>query len=254
MNVPVAQRLGRSLVVLALFVALVAVQADTNRPMVAPIDEAAQEAALITVRTNLLSALRSEDTDRVMTFIAEDVQFQALPNQTKSQIRRGLLSRFGDRSLAQHVIRALTLGGTFTTTRGSRWGAREFCAPYVYSAFPAEYDHVIANDDFPWVVIGKHVPLRSTPDPDAPPRRYLSYDIVYVTPVGENAARNRRGQLWPYRVIEEPRALAGFVPADSVRNPQDFHVCFGMRSGQWKVTEIADDVFPSLRDQRTSLK
>ncbi|HEV3058189.1 MAG TPA: hypothetical protein VGY48_08065 [Vicinamibacterales bacterium] len=183
-----------------------------------------------------------------MRFIADDVQFDGLEGPNKPRIQRGLRGRFGERNLAEHLIRALTLGGTFTTTRGSRRGAREFCAPYVYSAFPAEYDHVIENDDFPWVVIGKHVPLRSRPDPGAPVRRYLSYDLVYVSPTGSNAARNRDGRLWPYRVIEEPHALAGFVPADSVRDPKDYHVCLGSRSAHWQVTEIAEGVFPSLRD------
>jgi hypothetical protein len=184
-----------------------------------------------------------------MAFIADDVHFLGLPGPQKTEIQRSLVGHFGERSLTEHLIRALTLGGSFTTTRGSQRGAREFCAPYVYSAFPAEYEHFIPNDDFPWVIIGNHVPLRSKRDPDASPRRYLNYDIVYVVPVGEDAALNRQGELWPYREIYEPHSLAGFVPADSVRNPRDFHVCLGMRARQWKITEITEGEFPSLRDQ-----
>ena len=70
-------------------------------------------------------------------------------------------------STGELLVEALSLGGTFTTTRGSIAGERQFCAPYVYSAFPKDYTDRDKEGD-PSVLIQKNVAVRARPDDQAP--------------------------------------------------------------------------------------
>jgi hypothetical protein len=89
---------------------------------------------------------------------------------------------WGDRPIGEQLVAALSLGGSFTTTRGSVPGERQFCAPYVYSAFPADYTERDREGN-PSVLIEKDVDVRSRPDDRAQVVAHLSYHLVFPSPV-----------------------------------------------------------------------
>jgi hypothetical protein len=52
---------------------------------------------------------------------------------------------------------------------------------------------------------------------------------------------DRTGGEW-YKIVV-PSGY-GFIPADAVRAPDDYHVCFAKHDGRWVVVSIAESDFP----------
>jgi hypothetical protein len=58
----------------------------------------------------------------------------------------------------------LSLGGSFTASGSAQPGRREFCAPYVYSAFPTTLPPWIGGENLPWAVIREQTPVYERQD------------------------------------------------------------------------------------------
>jgi hypothetical protein len=125
------------------------------------------------------------------------------------------------------MSRALALGGSFTTTRGAERGRREFCAPYTYSAYPDVIPNSLVGELDPWVIIGAHVPVRARPRSDSPALIYLDHELVSVNGLESPGIPP---PLWFGVVVERHE---GWVSADSIRNPEDYHVCFADSGSNW---------------------
>jgi hypothetical protein len=216
-------------------IVVAAVVAAASAPL-RPVDEARQEPALVAARASAIDALRARDLDRFLDLVDEDVETVEKALAPKAGIRVMF-----DAKLADQVTAVLSLGGSFTFTRGSTEGERQFCAPYVYSAFPSEYPRLPNRDDEPWAVIAKDVAVKARPAPSAPVIAHVGYQLVWVAPAGVLSARD--GSSW--HEIELTGGRAGFVPASTVRSPGDYHVCFANRTGRWKIVAMIRDVFPS---------
>jgi hypothetical protein len=217
-----------------------------RQPVLLPVDQAPSDSALLRVRNALLEALRAHDFDRAMTFVADDVIYESEKGSNKPAVKSSLRYSVGNGTLAEELERALELGGSFTTTRGTVKGERQFCAPYVYSAFPSGFDRLEPRDYYPSVIIAKNVPVRAGPSFQTRVIRRLSYDLVYVVPVG--AVKDDSGAEW--RRLDGPKGLKGFVPAETVRDPEDYHVCFASRPNGWQIVDISRNEFPTLQDLR----
>jgi hypothetical protein len=214
----------------------IAVAAAAATAPLRPVDEAPQEAALVAARAAAIDSLRARDVERLLTLVDDDVETIDQSVGPKA----GLRFMF-DGAMADRLIDALLLGGSFTSSRGSTPGERQFCAPYVYSAFPSEYPRLANRDDEPWVVVEKDVAVKGRPAASAPTIGRVGYQLVWVSPVGAVGAPD--GSSW--REIQLTRRRVGFVPARSVRDPADYHVCFANRTGRWKIVAIGRDVFPT---------
>jgi hypothetical protein len=201
-----------------------------------PVDEAPLEPPLVAVRAAAIESLRARDVERLLDLVDESVETNDQGQAPKAGIRFVF-----DAARADRVIEALSLGGSFTFTRGSTEGERQFCAPYVYSAFPSEYPRLPNRDDEPWAVIAKDVAVKTRPAPSAAVIAHVGYQLVWVAPAGVLSPRD--GSSW--REIELTGGRAGFVPARTVRSPGDYHVCFANRTGRWKIVAMMRDVFPS---------
>jgi hypothetical protein len=201
-----------------------------------PVDEAPLEPPLVAARASAIESLRARDVDRFLDVVDEDVDTIEKGQSPKAGIRFMF-----DAALADHAIAALSLGGSFTSSRGSTRGERQFCAPYVYSAFPSEYPRLPHRDDEPWAVVAKNVAVKAKPARSAQTIGRVGYQLVWVAPGGALSAPDRSS----WHEIELTGGHSGYVPAETVRDPADYHVCFANRTGRWKIVAIMRDVFPT---------
>ena len=209
-----------------------------------PVDEASREPALVTVRTEAIAALQARSPARFTAVVAEDLSLGAF-GHGKDELRRILDSYVAPNvdhaapTLLDEIVAALSLGGAFT----SIYGERQFCAPYVYGAYPSSYP--LPNDtDYPILVILRpNVEVKAAADPASRTIGRLSYRLVRVGDAG-GEHYSRDGSTW-YRIEFATRnGIYGFVEADAVRSPEDYHVCFAKRDGRWQIVTIANDEFP----------
>jgi hypothetical protein len=142
-------------------------------------------------------------------------------------------------TIAHHTARVLPLGGAFTTTRGAVPGRREFCAPYVYGAFPNELPLAIEGEADPWAIIGARVPVRTQPRPSARVLTYLSWELVKA-----DGWLNVPGpSQWAEVDLLDGRR--GYVQEGQIRQTTDFHVCFAKIDGRWLMTAFARGRYPA---------
>jgi hypothetical protein len=90
-------------------------------------------------------------------------------------------------------------------------------------------------------VIAKDVAVKTRPAASAAVIAHVGYQLVWVAPAGVLSARD--GSSWHEIALTGGRR--GYVPAETVRDPADYHVCFANRTGRWKIVAMMRDVFPS---------
>lgn len=207
------------------------------RTTLPPIDEAKSDPTLMAFRTRVLNALMTNDARFLAQHSAPDLGMDASEWTAKN-------SKEGPDPFYTELIRAVRLGGTFTTTRGSQEGRREFCAPYVYSAFPADYPPLpgdeINNEGHPWAITGRNVPVRRRPSSTAPViTRLQRFELVLPTTLASPVEHPRWYQ------ITTPDRKVGWVRAGEILDPADVHVCFAKLDGDWKISVIARSM-PSI--------
>jgi hypothetical protein len=142
----------------------------------------------------------------------------------------------------------LRLGGTFTAAEyftpnvplGRRpRGTREFCAPYTWSAFPSLPDSLVSEVE-PWVILGRNVLVRARPPTDMRVLTWLDYDLVHLASTAD--PHNMAPPEWIG--IATPDGARGYVAARLIRDPVDYHACFGEFGGTWLITEFSHRVSP----------
>jgi hypothetical protein len=144
-------------------------------------------------------------------------------------------------TIAYNVGRILPLGGAFTTTRGAVPGRREFCAPYVYGAFPNEVPHAIQSTADPWAIIGARVAVRVEPRPSASVLTYLSWELVKAD--GWFEPDSRTHLQWARVDLLDGRR--GYVQEGQIRPTTDYYACFARVDGQWLMTAWGRDRYPA---------
>jgi hypothetical protein len=198
-----------------------------------PVDEAAKDASFLEFRTALLDALKRRDAAFVLAVSTPDMA-EYLRNIGLELPRAAVAGPPHEIVAWRQLESILLLGGTFTTTKGLVEGRVEFCAPYVYRAYPDPAQigfDLIESEGTPWVVLEPNVPVYSEPAPNASVLTRLSYDLVEVTG-GEAPA------LPPvrWRQIHTPDGREGWIEAHRIRDPEDHHACFAKIGGAWRLT------------------
>jgi hypothetical protein len=213
----------------SLFASNRVVQQGYVRQSLPPQDEAALDPELATFRDRLLRALKGRDLKAILEIAAP------APRQ-RLEVSASIGPQAEDWI---HLERALTLGGTFTTTRGAVRGRREFCAPYTYSAYPTRpVPEDLAGEVDPWVIIGPKIELRLEPQSGAPRLITLSHELVKLS--GES--RDGGDPFW-FGVVA-PDGREGWVRSSEIRDPEDYHVCFARVDGQWLISVFRRGVSP----------
>ena len=202
-----------------------------SRTTLPPVDEAKSDPTLMAFRTRVLNALMTTDARFLAQHSAPELGMDV------SQWT-ALNPKEGPDPFYTELIRAVRLGGSFTTTRGSQEGRKEFCAPYVYSAFPADYPPLpgdeINNEGHPWAITGRNVPVRRRPSSTAAViTRLRHFELVLPTTLASPVDNPRWYQ------ITTPDSKVGWVRAEDILDPADQHVCFAKVDGNWKISVIA---------------
>lgn len=225
---------------------LVQAGSEARRYLLRPVDEAAQDPEFVAFRDRLATAVRRRDAKVVLELAAPQVRERfvgsvAVPRE----------AFVGSREHVDWVEleKALALGGAFTTINGSQPGRREFCAPYTYAAYPghAEINGIVEklagageySASEPWVVLGVRVPVRSAPAVDARVMGYVTHELVMLQ--GDEAPASPPVR---WRKIVMPNGHEGWIAADQIRAPTDYHACFARIDGQWQMTEFSRDRAP----------
>lgn len=165
-------------------------------PRLLPVDEASQDASLVAFRQRVLTAIRNRDEATLRAALDPHVR-------TSFGSAQDFVPHWNE------LESALSLGGTFQRTGEEA----RFWAPYVYSAWPEQFD-AFAH----LAVIAKDVPLR-----DAGKRviALLSYDIVKRLPgAGHVATLDGR---------------EGWVDAKYLYSPVGYRAGLVRRRGTWKI-------------------
>jgi hypothetical protein len=215
-------------------------------PKLMPVDEARKEPALAGVRDEVLAAVRARDARRVMSFVSPAVVLDGAAQKGDANWRSL------DRALAnprqedwRRLEDSLALGGAFTTKRGANKGRREFCAPYVFAAFPEHLPLALRGlERSPWVIVDKHVEVHSSADESSRVIASLSYSIV---PANGGEYRDPHDAARTWQAINVSAGEDGFVDSRKIRNPEGYHVCFAKEGGSWLISSIAQRSAPGAR-------
>lgn len=207
-----------------------------------PKDESGQAVGL----RNFLDSLRSAVKDRDVTFILSASEWPVRQRFEFGLARPASASGGQEAADWAGLEGVLALGGAFTTTRGAVAGRKEYCAPYVYSAYPTTPEligmiermpgHNENPEGEPWAVVGARVPVFKDPTPSSAVITHLSYDLVIVD---ESRTVGTPSQLW-HRVFT-PRDGLGWLSGAQLRRPRDFRVCFAELNGTWRIVSVGTE-------------
>ncbi len=180
-------------------------------------DEAPRIPELARAREQLLRAIAARNREDVLRLVepslAERLKLTLTPNAREwDELRK-----------------TLSLGGAFTARRGGVPGREEFCAPYVYSNYPKPVPEPLVGELDPWAVVGDHVSIRAAPRSEAKTHGTLSYELVKVT---GNAYPGTGSPRW---IEVQVHGRPGWVEAERLRAPEDYHACFARFSEEWRL-------------------
>lgn len=209
----------------SLLIGAVLIQTPAYADKLYPVDEA-KDSSFKGFREQLLVAIKKRDSKFILNNLTSDVlasyggcegvkcfsQFWKL-NQPNSQLWSTLSN-------------VLSLGGSFQTFEGKKY----FCAPYVYSKFPAKVNGEELTGVHEYAaVISKDVNVRVRPSFNAPIVTTLTYDIVKLDRSFNNSSGNWLKIIAP---------ISGYVSSKFVRNPFDYRACFQKVNGKWLMNSL----------------
>jgi hypothetical protein len=203
------------------------------------VDEAGQDPDFQAFRHRVLAAVRARDP-RI-----GEVMTPALRKKVGDWLALPRSTFIGDQEQREwgELEHALALGGAFTMTRGAVDGRREFCAPYVYAAFPNVAPRPIESTFGPYAIIGDQVPARAKPRPDAPVVTSLSWELVKA--FGWLDADPQSRLQWAEVDLLDGRR--GYVQEGQIRHPTDYRVCFAKIDGRWLMTAFGRGQYPAIQ-------
>jgi hypothetical protein len=202
-----------------------------------PVDEASQDASFLAFREQLLAAARRRDRQFILNSLAPDIEVSYGRCGSGINCFRQLwgLNRPNNTQFWNIFIDTLSLGGSFQSSGGQRY----FCAPYVFTEFPASVNGEELSGVHPYAaIVAENVNVREFPSGDAPVIARFSYEIVKLDQSINNG--NSSDRDWVNVVL--PNGRQGYVSRQYVRGPYDFRACFKRVNGRWQMTAfIAGD-------------
>jgi len=194
-----------------------------------PADEASKDPSFKTFRDKLVAAVRRHDPKFILNILDPDVENDLGGGRGAKQFEKKWQPVDRPDSELWNVLReALSLGGTFMTSEGQTG----FCAPYVYTRWPHEFDAFKYE-----VIIKEKVEVRQQPSSTGPVIATLSYDIVKVD--REHSVPDKtRPDIYLWVKVATPNGTEGYVPGDSLRSPIDYRACFKKVKGKWRMTAL----------------
>jgi hypothetical protein len=183
-----------------------------NGPKLAFIDEASKDPSFAAYREQLVAAVRARDAKTLLALSNPKIRTSFGSDGGAVELKRVLKE-----DLWRELEQILGLGGTFR--EGMFW------APYVYSAWPESHD---AFETL--AVVADDVPLRASPDANAPAIATLSRDLV------TRASEPRQDGAW--EKIATADGKSGFVESKFVRSPVDYRAGFVKTPNGWRMNAL----------------
>jgi hypothetical protein len=210
------------------------------RPMPFPlVDEARGNDELLSFRRRLLDVVERRDLDAL-------VEMSSRTKTDRGDVPANVVRyRFTDVNELpwEQLSEALSLGGSFTTTRGALKGRREFCAPYVYSAYPSELPDELEGKNLPWAIIHEGTRVRESAQSSSRIVATLGPSLVMFIDRVEPDVFNFKQRDAGWVLIQLSPSRKGYVDWRDARSPDDWHVCIALESGGWAVTAFAQYEF-----------
>ncbi len=194
-----------------------------------PVDEAAKDPSFKAFRDSLIDAVKRKDTQFILSVIAPDIQNDfGGGNGVENFKATWKLARVSESRLWVELDTILSMGGSFRVEEGKK----SFWAPYVYSAWPDDFD--CGEDAQCFAVTADHVNVRREPTSTAPIIASLSYDIVKSRT--EDPAKANTPDGWTR--IALPGGSTGYVATKFIRSPGDYRAGFAKVKGKWLMTAL----------------
>jgi hypothetical protein len=201
-----------------------------------PTDDASQDPFFAEFRNQLLKAARNHDVNFVISILDPNVKNGSDTERGITQFKNQWQLDQRDSRLWEVLTTILAMGGSFRANDG----AREFCAPYVTSKWPAVVSQLPQRAD-PLdyqVITDNEVAMKSQPNSSATTLAVLSYDVVKVSSASV-ATTPSSGNSSNWMKITTLAGQDGYVPDKYVRSATDYHACFKKVDAKWFMNELA---------------
>ena len=188
-----------------------------------PVDQALRSPSFLAFRDQLLIAAREKNAEAVLKAVSPTIR-TTFGNGGGIQEFQDIWHPEDETSaLWVELPEILALGGSFTD--GTQM--RNFCAPYIYSAWPE------GVDAFENLVVTRPGTLlkssREAADEESTP---LGYEFLRIVE-GDPVLSGNRAAVW--RRVETADDKRGWIRAADVRSPVDYRACFTETDEGWKM-------------------
>jgi hypothetical protein len=194
-----------------------------------PEDQAERDPNLEQFRKEMLQAVRFKEPERLVRYIDLNVNngpFIGPGMQTFAKVWR--IDAI-DSPLWVVLEDILSMGGAFVrSNRGA-----QFCAPYVFTHFPN--DRNIQNHA---AIVEPNIAIRKSPEYGSEILQRVSHKVVKVED-WTTIDRNDNGIDVSWLHVRLSDGTEGYVEKAYVRSPLDYHACFILRHGKWKMTALS---------------
>ena len=193
-----------------------------------PEDEAGRDLSLLAFREQLKTVIEKKDAQALVDMLDKNVSISARSRGSKKKFLKFWLPEVKNSELWPTLAAIVDMGGGFVRSeRGVK-----FCAPYVFTNFPAELD-IYAHG----VVTQDNVPLKAGPSVTAPVKDHLSYHIVAVEDWRSTPDLNTPDVRW--LKVKTLGGKEGYVDYRLIRSPSDYSLCFLQRPKTgWKIISL----------------
>jgi hypothetical protein len=186
-----------------------------TEPTLRPRDEGARRPDFVEFRRRLRDAVARKDVDGVLAALDPNVKVAFDGAGGVDAFKKYHLNNT-EQDFWEEFETILALGGRFLM-------ADQFAAPYVFAAWPSEFDTFECL-----AVIGTRVRLRAAPRLDARPRGLLDYAIVQS--LGNAPA------VKGWRQVRVADGRTGYVSSRYVRSPIERRAIFEFKERRWWLT------------------
>jgi hypothetical protein len=194
-----------------------------------PVDEASKDPSFKAFRDALIDAVKRRDIQFILNAIAPDILNDFGGGNGIEEFKATWkLTRVSESRLWTELDAVLSMGGTFQTEGGKK----SFWAPYVYSAWPDDFD--CGEEAQCYAITAENVNVRREPASNAPIVASLSYDIVRGK--SEDPASVKLHQGWT--LITVPGGSTGWVATKYTRSQLDYRAGFTKVKGRWLMTAL----------------
>ena len=188
------------------------IEKGRTNPRLLPVDEASSSPEFSQYRARLQMAVERRDLEAVVAAADSDIRLGFDGSGGHDGLRRAFSE---DPTLWDELRVVLALGGSFPMPMA-------FAAPYVYSAWPGEFDAFECA-----AVTGAKVRVRTAPRLDAPMMTAVTHSIVRLLASSDDGK-------WAQVQLADGRK--GYIWRTYVRSPVYYRALFNLIDGRWRMT------------------